>query len=82
MRGLADLFTSSPATGIGIRAGELTGWEQTTGENVVLVAGTSVRNVPVLFTTDLPDLTVGDKVHLLRVGNQYGIIGKFLQPPI
>jgi hypothetical protein len=84
MAGLSSLF-KTPSDDVGFRAGTLTAWNSTSGANTVTVGGTTLTNVPVLITTALPAFTVpeaGLTVHLLRVRNQYFIVGRIVQPPI
>ena len=81
MRGIADLFVSS-GSHVDFRMGTLASWNSTTGENTVTVGGSTLTDLPVLQTTALPTLTEGDVVGLLRVRNQFILLGKVEKPPI
>ena len=81
-KSIARLFQPASANTVGLRTGVVTAWNSSTGANTVTVAGTTFTNLPVLYTTALPSLTVGNTVHLLLVKNQYVLIGKIVSPPI
>lgn len=88
---LADLITfgerfgpgGNPASGggdVGFHMGTVTEWDSSTGENVLMVAGGTVSNVPVLSTADSIMLAPGDTVGLIRFKSTYFILGRIAAP--
>ena len=78
-------FLTSPASaggskGVGWTKGEIVSWNQQTAENIVLVRGVLVENVPILNTSEAALLQVGDVVGLLSFGSTWGILGRFTIP--
>lgn len=53
-------------------------WNTSTFANVILVGGTSVRNIPILTSAGLSALRAGDPVALLQYQNSYFILGRIV----
>lgn len=72
------LTTLAQASGgdIGYRQGFVQAWDAADGTNAVVVAGTTIFNVPFLARTEALAMKPGDVVGLLRVKSQYFVIGR------
>jgi len=55
-------------------------WDQDTGANVVIVAGSEVVNLPVLNSSDIVIINPGDTVGILKYRNTYFILGRIVLP--
>lgn len=58
------------------RSGKVVAWDTTTGENTVNVGGTELSDLPVLIATEKLAITAGDVVGILRVREQYFVLGR------
>ncbi|XVU25816.1 hypothetical protein ACQPZJ_01790 [Actinoplanes sp. CA-054009] len=74
------LLQPSAGPGVGFRQGVIVSWSQETAENVVLVGGTLMSNLPILNTSEAAILAEGDVVGILTAGATWGILGRFTIP--
>lgn len=63
---------------ISFHQGIISVWNTTTFANVIEVAGTTVRNLPILTSAGLSALRAGDVVAVLQYKNSYFILGRIV----
>lgn len=71
---------AQPLEHLGFHQGIITAFNQSTGENTVVIAGASITDVPMLNIGDSTNLIVGDTVAVIRYRNAYFIIGRVVVP--
>lgn len=64
----------------GFHQGKVVTWNQSTGENTVLVAGATLVDVPILNGTEVPLLEPDHIVGMLRFKSSYFILGRIIIP--
>lgn len=77
---LVPILTKKPAPGVGYRQGVIVSYDQNTAENVVLVDGSLVENIPILNTSEAALLAADDVVGIMTVGGTWAILGRFTYP--
>lgn len=80
---LTDLFAPPPAgpsQPMYYRQGVIQTWNPVTLENTVAVAGTVLANLPVLGVAEAASFTPGARIGIMRVGETWAIIGRFVTP--
>ncbi|MBG0560733.1 hypothetical protein [Actinoplanes aureus] len=79
---LVQLLTPPPDRGGGVtfRQGVIVSWNPATAENIVLVGGSPMVNLPILNTSEASILAAGDVVSILVSGATWGILGRFTIP--
>lgn len=77
---LAPLFPTADDRGVVFRQGVILTWDEQTGDNTVDVGGSVQTNVPMLNSSGVVNLAVGDVVGLLAFKSQMFILGKIITP--
>lgn len=66
---------------IGFRSGLVQSFDTTTGNSVIVIAGAPISNIPFLSRSEALALRVGDVVGILKVKNQYFVLGRISVNP-
>lgn len=80
---LVPLLVPTEAHAVGFRQGVVASWNQQTGENQVVVGGSTMTNLPMLNISDALLLAAGDVVSILTFGGgtkSMGVLGRFAVP--
>lgn len=82
MRGddLVPLLIPPPGPGLGMRQGVVVSWDPQTAENVIMVGGSLLQNVPILNTNEAVLLAEGSVVALLTWQSSWFILGRVTIP--
>jgi hypothetical protein len=77
---LVPILGKKTPPGVGYRQGVIVSYNQNTAENVVLVDGSLVENIPILNTSEAALLAADDVVGIMTVGGTWAILGRFTYP--
>jgi hypothetical protein len=77
---LVPLLSPQKSVGLGFRQGRVVFWDPETAENVILVGGALMENLPILNTSEAALLTEDDVVSVLTGGPTWGILGRMTIP--
>lgn len=77
---LAPLLFPPVRGDFGFHQGKVVTWDQSTGENTILVAGATLVDVPILNGTEVPLLEPDHIVGMLRFKSSYFILGRIIIP--
>jgi hypothetical protein len=75
---IAPLFGGGDP-GVGFHSGMVLEFDPSTGENLVMVAGAPLRDLPMLNIGDTTNLAVGDVVVLLKIRTKLFIVGRVVE---
>lgn len=77
---LVPLLAGPPPNDTGFRQGVVVAWDQNTAENLVLVGGTLLENLPALNTSEASILAEGDVVVCVKWGRSWAVLGRVIIP--
>lgn len=71
---------AQPISELSFHQGVVIAWNNTTGENTVVISGSSINDLAMLNIGDTTNIIVGDTVAVIRYRNSYFIIGRVIVP--